>query len=300
MIKAIVTMPPYAPYMKEAAMHPIVSGVRLNTVMPTRGSLEDVLKSMQDKMRGKDIWIDLKGRQLRVESYWAPPFTEIRLSHPIEVHTPVSAYFSDGQEEAQVIEVDGNRLIMGDGPRRIIGPGESVNIIDPSLKIHGYLTKSDLGYMEAAEKVGIKRYMLSFVEKTTDIEAVKSQIPDASIVAKIESQRGLYYVANTWNKETARLMAARGDLYVEIERPHLINRAVEQIVKKDPEAIVGSRIFSSLAFQPEPSCADIGDAENLIRMGYKTFMFGDEMCLQRSSLIGGLNLLMAMIEHYAN
>ena len=43
-MKAIVTMPPYAPYLEEVAQHPIVSGIRLNTVMPraNRGLIQSI------------------------------------------------------------------------------------------------------------------------------------------------------------------------------------------------------------------------------------------------------------------
>ncbi len=38
-------------------------------------------------------------------------------------------------------------------------------------------------------------------------------------------------------------MAARGDLYVEINTPHDILNATKLIIEKDPEAIVGSRML---------------------------------------------------------
>lgn len=69
---------------------------------------------------------------------------------------------------------------------------------------------------------------------------------------------------------------------------------MEKIVQKDPNAIVASRLFDSLARSLEPSCADIGDVDNLMRMGYQTFMFGDHVCMNRNSIISALNLLKAM------
>lgn len=58
------------------------------------------------------VWVDLKGRQLRVVGAAMPPFTEIRLSHKIKVNTPVDAYFSDGNERARIAAVDGDRIIL--------------------------------------------------------------------------------------------------------------------------------------------------------------------------------------------
>src|SRR5436190_16535838 len=137
-ISVIVTVPPYADFLAEVAAHPLVSGFRLNTVMPLRESQTDVLKRLQKC--GQPLWVDLKGRQLRVVGAAIPPYTEVKLSHRIKVETPVDAYFSDGDERVRVAAVDGDRLILADGPRRLVGPGESVNIAHPSLRIEGTLT----------------------------------------------------------------------------------------------------------------------------------------------------------------
>jgi hypothetical protein len=298
-INAIVTIPPYADYIDEVLNHPLVSGVRLNTVMPTKGSLENLLDSLENKAmkNSKNLWIDLKGRQLRVKTYGVPPFTEIELTHNIELETPAKAYFSGGKEIAKIIKVDGNRLIMDDGPKRVVGPGESVNIPNKTLKIDGYFTKTDLRYIEACKKVGVHDYMLSFVENAYDKESLRKLDEKAVIVEKIESKKGLDYVNNNWDGST-QLMAARGDLYIEVSKPHDIISAVETILDKDKNAIVASRIFDSFGYSLEPSCEDIGDVDNLMRIGYKTLMLGDEVCLRRNSVISALNLLDLMGKKY--
>ena len=296
---AIVTVPPYAPFIREIAKHPIVSGIRLNTVMPIKEPVPDLLRRLKEEARGKDVWVDLKGRQLRIATHGVPPFTEIKLTHRIEVQTPVRAYFSGGREVATVVGVDGDRLIMQDGPKRVVGPGEAVNIPDESLRIEGYLTDTDRAYLEAAAAVGNPHVMLSFVEGKQDIAQARAIYPDAIIAAKIESRRGLVYARESWDPKGAqRLMAARGDLYLEVKRPHEIVGALEDIVGKDPRAIVASRLFSSLAQGYMPEAADIGDADSLMRMGYTTFMLGDEVCLQRDSALSALNLLDAMTTEY--
>ncbi|MBS3122708.1 hypothetical protein J4434_07545 [Candidatus Woesearchaeota archaeon] len=303
-IGAIVTIPPYAPFIREVARHQIVSGLRLNTVMPIKGPLEDMLKRLDDETKNagnKELWIDLKCRQLRVKEYWVPPYTEIKISHNIKVETPVTAYFSDGNEQATVVEVDGDRLIMLEGPKRVVGPGESINIVHPSLSIEGFLTETDKRYIESACKVGIHNYMLSFTEMQEDIEALYKLDAEAKTVAKIESQKGMNYVKQVCGENKGvkpRLMAARGDLYVELSKPHEIIDAVETILKKDKDAIVASRLFNSFSHSLEPTCSDISDVDNLLRMGYKTFMLGDDICMRRESLLSALNLFSAMAERY--
>ncbi len=295
-INAIVTMPPYAPYLSEVIRHPIVSGIRLNTVMPVKDSLEEVLKRMNGQADGKDLWVDLKCRQLRIVGYWVPPFTEVQLSHRISVNTPVTAIFSD-KHYATVVAVDGNRLITQEGPKRVVGPGEAVNIPDPSLSIDGFFTDTDLKYIEAGQNARVAKYMLSFVEGKADIGLFRQLYPEAEVIAKIESRKGVAYVQKEWNND-ARLMAARGDLYIEVEKPHQVVRACRDIISRDENAIVASRIFESLAYSYEPSCEDIGDVDSLMQMGYKTFMFGDQICMRRETILNGLNLLMAMADSY--
>lgn len=287
-VKAIVTIPPYADYINEVASHPLVAGFRLNTVMPIHETPENVLKRLQKA--GKPIWVDLKGRQLRVKEAAIPPYTEVCLSHPIRVKTPVNAFFSDGEECVRVLSVKDNRLILEDGPRRLIGPGESVNIIDPSLEVLGTLTETDQAYLTAMKKIGLNTLMLSFVESEKDVAEVKTILPDAEIIQKIESIRGITY-ANEVKSKSGRLMAARGDLFIEVIRPHKIATALKTIIQADPYAWVASRLFDSLAYGPIPSSADIGDAAFLIELGYRNFMFGDVICLKKDTILEGLNLL---------
>lgn len=290
-VRAIVTAPPYAPFLEELAAHPLVSGLRLNTVFPLAETPGEVLARLA--ALGPPLWVDLKGRQLRVTAAAVPPFTVVQVSHRIQVPVPADAFFDDGREHARVVAVDGDRLILEDGPRRVIGPGESVNIVHPGLEIEGTLTETDRAYLEAMKEVGLRRVMLSFVEKPEDVEEVRALLPDAEIVLKIESRRGLAF-AGRHGASLGRLIAARGDLYVEVVEPHRIVGALRRVIQADPEAFVGSRLFPSLSRFPVPEASDITDAAFLMSLGYRTFVLGDEVCLRRDSVIAALNLLQAV------
>ena len=294
-IEVIVTAPPYADFLAEVASHPLVSGFRLNTVMPLRAGPREALEKLS--VYPQPLWVDLKGRQLRVADAAIPPYSEIRLSHRVRVQTPVDAYFSDGNERVRVAAVDGDRLILADGPRRLVGPGESVNIVHPSLEIEGYLTKTDRHYLSAMAELGFKQVMLSYVESPEDIQGVRQVLPEAEVLLKIETQRGLEF-ARQHGPEHGRLMAARGDLYVEVLRPHKIIPALKSIIAVDPQAVVASRILDSLAFQPVPLSADISDVAFLLEIGYRSFLLGDQVCLRRETVLEALNLLEAIAEDF--
>lgn len=292
-VRAIVTTPPYASFLDEVAGHRLTGGFRLNTVMPLKDGPREALERLTKF--GQPLWVDLKGRQLRVVGAALPPYTEIRLSHRIRVHTPVDAFFSDGNERARVVAVDGDRIILEDGPRRLIGPGESVNIPHPTLEIEGTLTDTDRTYLAAMKEMGLTKAMLSYVESPEDVAEIKSLLPNAEVLLKIESLRGLEF-AKKHGAKHGHLVAARGDLYVEVPRPHQIVSALKTVIEADPEAVVASRIFDSLAWQPVPVSADISDVAFLLEIGYRRFMLGDQVCLKRDSVMEALNLLEAVEE----
>lgn len=292
MIGAIVTVPPYADFLEEVASHPLVTGLRLNTVMPVQGDLRPVLWRLQST--GKPVWVDLKGRQLRVVGAAIPPFTEVRVSHRVRFTPPATAFFSDGRELARVVAAEEDRLVLEDGPRRLVGPGESVNLIAPDLEVEGTLTDTDRSYLAAMRELGMRHVMLSFTERPEDVREVRDLLPSAEVVCKIESQRGLEYARRHGNAH-GRLMAARGDLYVEVVRPHRVLGALRSVIQADPSAIVASRLFGSLARAEVPEACDLGDAAHLLLLGYRTFMLGDEVCLRSRSLLAALNLLQAVV-----
>jgi hypothetical protein len=294
-VRAIVTVPPYAPFLEEVAAHPLVCGLRLNTVMPLADPPAAVLQRLA--RLGRPLWVDLKGRQLRVAAAAVPPFTEVRLSHRIRVPVPADAFFHDGREHARVLAVEGDRLILEDGPRRVVGPGESVNVVHPDLEIEGTLTETDRAYLAAMTAVGETglppKVMLSFTERPEDAEEVRGLLPQAELLLKIESRRGLAF-ARTHGAAYGHLVAARGDLYVEVLKPHRIVDALRTVLAADPEAVAASRLFPSLARHPVPECAEIGDAAFLLALGYRTFLLGDEVCLRRDSVMAALELLRAV------
>ncbi|MCL4822364.1 MAG: hypothetical protein KJ067_24820 [Vicinamibacteria bacterium] len=290
-VRAILTVPPHADFVAEVAAHPLVAGLRLNTVMPLAAPVPEVLARLSGF--GLPLWVDLKGRQLRLASAAVPPFTEVRVSHRIRVPVPCDVFFRDGREHARLIAVDGDRLILDDGPRRVLGPGESVNVVHPALEVEGTLTPNDLAFLDAMKALGLHRVLLSFVEHVEDVAEVQGRLPGAEVACKIESRRGLALVRRNVDG-LGRLVAARGDLYVEVREPHRIAGAVREVIRADPEAWVASRIFPGLAHDPVPACPEIGDVAWLLSLGYRTFLLGDEICLHRESALAALNLLAAV------
>lgn len=298
-MNVIATIPPYAEFMEEVCSKPLVSAVRLNTVLPAAEPYEQLLERISKNTAGKPLWIDLKCRQLRVTNSAYVPFHHVELSHNIEVNTPITILFDNGKHMARVSKVfDGNKMVIESFDKFPLESGMSVSILDPSLKIDGYFTEKDMAYIEAAKKVGLHNYMLSYVEQKEDIEDLLKMDPEARIIAKIESKKGLEFIESDFLEYESRvqLMAARGDLFLELERPTDILYALRKIIEIDPDAIAASRMLSSVEDDPEGMlrCSEICDIGYLLNLGYKNFMLGDELGFRKDILNGSLGVLAAI------
>jgi hypothetical protein len=281
----MVTMWPSFPHFSQFATDPRVSGVRLNTAMVTTDEIgHELLEASHSQ--GVPLWIDVKGRQLRVvESRPYPDRLELILNHPIRVETPVEVVFKAGEDWAPLKEVTdhGYHLVFDGGPSFMVKEGESLHIRHPSLQVGGkQFVDSELRKIEAARKAGISRFFLSYVQSQPDVDEFRELVgKDAEVILKIEDAKGLKYAAEVFRKASGTsLMAARGDLYVEIEKPHRIVDALRMIIGKDPEASVGSRILLSVVNCPVPSCADFVELAWLADVGYRRFLLCDELCLK--------------------
>jgi len=95
-------------------------------------------------------------------------------------------------------------------------------------------------------------------------------------------------------------MAARGDLYVEVNQPHDILNACKLVVSKDKEAFVGSRMLLSIIQNRHgvPSAADFSELAWLYDIGYRNFLLCDELCLKENWLGAATNAFDAFRESY--
>lgn len=288
-LELMVTMWPSFPHFDRFVLDKRISGVRLNTAMVEVGEMQgELLKASHTG--GVPLWIDVKGRQLRVvESRPYKDHLELILNHPISVQTPTVVIFKAGEDQAVLREVvdHGYRLVFEGGPDFMVKAGESLHLRHPSLVVGGdQFSEAELEKIAASKKAGISRFFLSYVQNQRDVDEFRALVgKDAEVILKIEDNRGLRYVAEEFRKSPGiSLMAARGDLYVEIDKPHRIPEALRLIIGKDPEASVGSRILLSVVHAPVPSCADFLEIAWLADVGYRRMMLCDEICLKEHLL----------------
>lgn len=293
-MEIIATLPP--PHMAQidvVAKHELINGARFNVGARTPYSPKETLERILDKMKGKRLWVDLKGRQLRIVQWAVPTYGDIVLNHEIEVDLPAEIFFR-GDQKSCIRNILNNKIYVEPNPPQAVGAGQAVNVHGSNLKIKGYLTEEDNEYIAAAKELGIHDYMLSFVEKEQDIKDVLSLDQEASMVAKIESLAGLAFVAEEYSpyKEYVRLMAARDDLYINIGEDKLaIFGALELIINRDPDAIVASRILESLKSSEVVSLSDLSDLRLMESMGYQRFMLSDGLCFNQKAFLDAMDIM---------
>lgn len=304
-INLSVTLWPSFPHFTRFVCDKRISSIRLNSAMMSTTELDQEL----DKIKKMDIvtplYYDIKGRQLRVTEFIPnDDHLDIRINHPISVETPTPVLFKAGADVALLKEVteDGTRLIFQGGPKYMVKAGESLHIRDESLVVSGdQFTSIELEKIEKVYNAGFKHWFLSYVENQKDVNEFQKLVGnDAIINLKIENKAGLDYVRHTFVKTpNTNLVAARGDLYVELEKPHEILAAVKLILDKDPDAVVGSRILLSVITDPVPSCADFHELAWLTDIGYKNMMLCDELCLKGDLLSRAVNVFDAFCNSYS-
>lgn len=254
-----------------------ISEVRFNTGANTQMTIPETvrfLKEMSQKY-SKKVWIDIKGRQLRIAKWADPLYSCIELNHNVDVLYPAKICFRNGDCLNITHIKDGNKVFVDPLPRQALGSGQSVNIIANDVEIDGYLTGTDKEYLTECKKVGMNDIMASFVEKYDDFWQILNLLPKANIISKIESIKGINFISNN---SIPNLMAARDDLYIESGQNYNMIKHLQKIIEVDPKAICASRIFNSLEKRETVDFADYSDLALMYKMGYRRFMLCDNVC----------------------
>ena len=297
-----VTLWPTFPHFERFAKDERLSGIRLNTAMVKNYELDNEFETANNVGGHNPLYFDIKARQLRVkEVYPNENRLELKLNRPIEVKTPTMVLFKAGEDCALLEEVrEKDKLIFKGGPNYMVYEGESLHIREDSLQVGGQtILNYEAEKIRKAREAGFDKYFISYVEGQRDIDEFREHVGDSQIEAKIENKKGLEYVSRDYKKqENLNLVAACGDLYVEVDRPHDILDSLKLIVNKDPGAMAGSRMLLSLINSPVPSFADLGQLAWLYDLGYRRMMLCDELCLKGNLLARAVNVYEGFRDNY--
>lgn len=314
-VNLMVTLCPSFPHFEEFAQDTRLSGIRINSAMLNLKDIEFELNKLSAISCRVPLYFDVKGRQLRIQQ--VDPFPgshfELVMNHPVILpgvdlgKEVVTVLLKGGEDQARLIGITdgGYRLILDKqsiyGPQFNLAPGESICIRNSKVFSPGpQFTNHELSKISLVRRAGIDRFFLSYVHCQADVDEFHNLVgSEAEIFLKVEDKRGLEYVRNEYKPHPRRrLVAALGDLYVEVDRPHEVLQAADFIVSKDPRALVGSRMLLSLVTQSVPSAADLMQLGFLYELGYDSFMLCDELCLKRDMLNMAVNVFDSFKQSY--
>lgn len=301
-----VTLWPGFDHFPKFAVRPGIDGIRLNPAMMSASEIDGKFEH-RVRRASVPLWFDVKGMQMRIKEVVKDhrhDHLEFILNRPVQVKTPCPVYFKAGEDAAKLVEIrDGTHFIFEGGPRFEVRAGESIHIRKDDVEVGGPLILDfEQEKIDRIKRLGFNRWYLSYVYRQRDVDEFREIIgPDAELILKIENQWGLNYVANEYKPTpNTRLMAARGDLYVEVPYPHQILNACKLIISKDPDAFVGSRMLLSIFTDKHgvPSCADFSELAWLYDTGFRNFLLCDELCLKDELLSGATNAFAAFKQEY--
>jgi pyruvate kinase len=135
--------------------------------------------------------------------------------------------------------------------------------------------------LEYLKENNLELVALSFAETVDQIKAVEEIAPEAKIISKIESQKGIdnfdEILAASWG-----IMVARGDLgfAVPLEQlPCLQKKLTGKAVLLDKFLVVATEMLLSMVEKPEPTRAEVSDVANAIYDGASALMLSEETAI---------------------
>ena len=291
-----------------------VQGIRLNSAMMEAAEINDGFRTAVNNSE-VPCWFDVKGMQMRIKEVVCgdkdgDDHLEFILNRPVNVPTPCEVLFKAGEDSGVCVEIkDGGRhFVFANGknsPYYEVRAGESIHIRHNQLQVGGPVF---LDYeKDKIRKVqqlcgginGFQNWFLSYAYDDHQVDEFREIIGrEAEIGLKIENETGLKWMRKRKSRTGTFLVMARGDMYVEVERPHQIMKATKAVIEADSNAMVGSRMLLSCIHQSVPRCADLSDLAWLHDIGYRRFLLCDELCLKGDLLGTAVNVFDAFRDEY--
>lgn len=181
---------------------------------------------------------------------------------------------------AQVSNVDKDVILLRVLNGGAIGQNKAVTINrDIPMKP---LTIKDLECIEIAKEMKITQYALSFANRGSDVDYVRSLVgKDATIISKIECNNGLKNLSEITQKSDA-ILIDRGDLSREqpIERIPVLQEKIIEVAKKlSTDVYVATNLLETMITSPMPTRAEVNDIYHTLKSGANGLVLAAETAI---------------------
>ena len=162
------------------------------------------------------------------------------------------------------------------------------------------LTNKDISAFEIGLKYGIRNFSLSFTNRLTDVEEIRSIIGSKSnLISKIESVNGVLNLGEIL-PAVDQILIDRGDLSreVSIEKIPFIQRRIISFAKsKDVPVFVATNLLESMIKTNSPTRAEVNDVASTLLMGASGLVLAAETAIGAYP-VESINMINSLIKQY--
>jgi ATP sulfurylase len=191
---------------------------------------------------------------------------------------------------------DGADAVVVNGGK--IGSNKAV-VIDPAPVLPP-LSAKDIEAVKIGLAYGVKHYALSFTNSADDVKLLRDLVgPEATILAKIESRRGVRNIDGIL-AATDEILIDRGDLSREVplENLPLLQKAIirKANIAKTP-VNVATNLLESMIVNRKPTRAELNDIINTLLDGANGLVLAAETAIGAHP-VGVVDMVLGLIERY--
>lgn len=183
---------------------------------------------------------------------------------------------SDGATELKVLELlPTGILVEAMRDEALLSPNRSMLLPDTNLNYQS-LSEAEFSTIEAIRSAGIVNPMvsLSMVESAEPVRQLKNLLPDAYVIAKIETRQGLIERQQI-TAAADSVMVARGDLSLSMGINYLPAAAdliVTECIDQGCPVVLATGVFDGVNFTQRPSIPDVTDLWYYWQRGIRSFL----------------------------
>jgi pyruvate kinase len=192
-------------------------------------------------------------------------------------------YIFDGKVRTTVTQILERSVVVRIENDGIIMKRKGLNLPDTDFA-GDILTEKDMGDIEYGVNQDIDYVALSFVQRASDVEALRAILREkgssAKIISKVETKAAIEEPElEEIVLASDGVMVARGDLAVEVS-PEVVPIVQRQIIslcqKHGRISIVATQMMASMVDSPEPTRAEVSDVAHAVITGADCVMLSDE------------------------
>ncbi len=310
--KIVATLGPASQHRVAELVAAGVGIVRINCSHLTTEEVADSVRSARAQSSTVGILVDVQGPKLRLIDGVDARGAEVTLYE--------RGYADDGPmvgfDPAAVGVEPGERILVNDGRivlkavevkphmvrAEVVVPGvaegkRGVNLPDTNVNMRMFSEKDQADIATAVES-GADWIALSFVQRAEDVLEARRMVPDdIRILAKIERPQALRVLGEICGVADG-VMAARGDLGVEIPfaRLPVAQRAIaDASLRAGAMSICATEMLESMISSTRPTRAEVSDVANAVRDGFDCVMLSAETAIGHDP-VGAVRAMAQILE----